>query len=231
MDCFVSWSGGKDSCLAYWKARQEGLAVRYALTMHDRGVTAAHGLPLRVVEKQVKSLGLELVAVDSGWDDYEDNFKKAVSGLANRGVVRGVFGDIDLEEHRRWVERVCEEAGVAAELPLWGAAQEDLLMEWVEGGFRAVITAVNSAVLDLRWLGRPLDRNTVEELIVLAKRQGFSPSGEAGEYHTLVLGGPPFQTNLAVERATPCYASGYWKLEVSDVSSWPKEAGSVESVL
>lgn len=191
--------------------------VRYALTVHEGGYISAHGVPLAAVEKQAESLGLELVAVESGWKDYEINFKRAVSDLVRRGVTGGVFGDIDLQDHRDWIERVCADAGAAAEFPLWGASYRDLLREWAANGFQAVLTAINSSVLDLQWLGRVLDGKTVERLIALGNAEGFSPSGESGEYHTLVLGGPPFRKNLTIEHASPYYTMGYWKLEITGV--------------
>lgn len=213
---FVSWSGGKDSCLALWKARSEGLDVRFAVTTHQGGYTAAHGLPLGIVQKQTEALGLELVAVEASWDQYEDAFKRALAGLACRGVVGGVFGDIDVAEHRKWVERVCSAAGLKARLPLWGCSQQDLLNEFVSLGFRAIVVAVNAAILDLTWLGRCIDVAGAPHLISEAARRGFSPCGEAGEYHTLVIGGPGFSQGITVKRAVPVYSQGYFKLEIQE---------------
>ena len=227
MEWFVSWSGGKDSCLAYWRARQKGLNVRYALTAHERGNIGAHGVPLAVVEKQVESMGLELVAFDSDWDEYEANFKHVVSDLVRRGVAGGVFGDIDLQAHRDWIERVCADAGALAEFPLWGGTHKDLLREWAALGFRAVITAVDSSMIDTRWLGMVLDRRTAERLIMVSEQEGFSPAGESGEYHTLVLGGPAFSSTLTVEHAAPCYSMGHWKLGITSIREVRSRGGMV----
>lgn len=213
---FVSWSGGKDSCLAFWRAKRSGLDVSVALTVHEGGITAAHGLPLSAIRNQVESAGMELVAVEADWENYEVKFRSAVAALRDRGVSGGVFGDIDLPEHRSWVERVCGEAGVRAELPLWGCPQELLLEEWVEQGFKAVVVGVNAAALDLSWLGRPLDARAIDELIALGNTRTFSPSGDAGEYHTLVTGGPPFSSDLEIRFGRPVFTSGYWRLEVLD---------------
>ncbi|MGB9867794.1 MAG: diphthine--ammonia ligase [Bacillota bacterium] len=211
---FVSWSGGKDSCLALWKARQEGLPVRFALTTHEGGYTAAHGLPLGLVRKQVESLGLELVAVETSWERYEEQFKGALDELASKGVVGGVFGDIDLVDHRDWVERVCAAVKMKARLPLWGCVQEEILNEFVDLGFRGIVISVDCKSLDLGWLGRPVDSSTVPRLIREAQRKGFSPCGEAGEYHTLVLAGPGFSQELTVKRAVPVYFQGHFRLEI-----------------
>ncbi|MDI6894750.1 MAG: diphthine--ammonia ligase [Bacillota bacterium] len=217
MRCFVSWSGGKDSCLALWRARRSGADIGYLVTTYSGRTerTMAHGLRLELVRTQAEALGVELIAVETGWEEYEARFKAAISSLRERGVEAGVFGDIDLREHREWVERVSREAGLNALLPLWGADQSVLLREWVSEGFTAVIVAVRSD-LGLEWLGRTLDRRCTAELDRALTRRGLSPSGESGEYHTLAVDGPLFQRPLEVREAVPVLRGRHWMLDISE---------------
>lgn len=225
--CFVSWSGGKDSCLALWRARQCGAEIAYLVTTYSgrTGRTMAHGFPVDLVRAQAEALGVELVTVETEWGEYEAKFKEAMAGLRERGVEAGVFGDIDLEEHRKWVDRVSGEAGLQALLPLWGADQRVLLREWVNAGFTALIVAVR-ADLGLEWLGKRLDRQCVTALDRTLTRRGLSPSGESGEYHTLVVDGPLFGRPLEIREATPVLRGRHWMLDIREYALGGRRTGS-----
>lgn len=215
LPCFVSWSGGKDCCLALWRARRAGLDVKYLLTTYSRstGHTMGHGFPLGLVRLQAESLGAELVAVKTEWREYEADFKAALGALDERGVMAGVYGDVDLAAHREWVERVTRDAGLTAHLPLWGEDQRALLREFVAAGFEAIIVAAR-ADLGLSWLGRALDERCAGELERALGERDLSPSGEGGEYHTLVIGGPGFSRRLEVQEAVPVLRRHDWVLGI-----------------
>src|ERR671916_870566 len=121
MTAAVSWSGGKDCCLAMHRARAAGLEVRSLLAMFDESGerTRSHAIPRAVMQAQADALGLELVAPSASWADYERVFIETLGTLRTRGVADVVFGDIDLAPHREWEEKVCAAAGVTPHLPLW----------------------------------------------------------------------------------------------------------------
>ena len=123
---FVSWSGGKDSSLAFHKAKLAGLTPSYLLNMitQDGSRSRTHGLAREVLSLQAEAIGIPLIQRKTSWESYEDNFKKTVLQLKERGIEGGVFGDIDLDEHRAWVERTCKEIGLRPYLPLWGKEQK-----------------------------------------------------------------------------------------------------------
>lgn len=227
MPCLVSWSGGKDSCLALWRARRQGADVRYLVTTYSpaTGRTMAHGLPLDLLRAQARALDLELVPVPAEWEDYEARFREALRALRKRGAEACIFGDIDLPEHREWVERVTREAELRAWLPLWGEAQPALLQEWWAEGFQAIIVAVRSDALGLDWLGRPLDQEAVSEMGNLLQARGLSPCGEGGEYHTLVLGGPLFRQRLEITEAVPVLCQRHWLLDIKSFALKPASLG------
>ncbi|MCX7680437.1 MAG: diphthine--ammonia ligase [Anaerolineae bacterium] len=211
MNLFVSWSGGKDSALAAYRARQQGHRLAYLLNCaaEDGSRVRAHGFPAGVVALQARAMGMPLVQVYTSWEAYEANFKDALRTLQASGVEGGVFGDMDIEEHREWVERVCTEVGLQPLLPLWKADPWALLEEFWGAGFRALVVATR---LDPLFVGRPLDRELVAEMVV----QGAHPCGERGEYHTLVTDGPLFQYPLRVERPSDAPSfyehDGHWFL-------------------
>lgn len=213
MKVFVSWSGGKDSMLAFWRARRAGTEVAVLLNMIDEdGVRSrTHGLPAEVLRAQARSMGLEIVQPWASWDSYEAVFKDALRGLAGRSIGVGVFGAIDFEPNREWVVQVCAECGIEPRLPLWGVPRDQLLQELIDGGFEAVVCAVDTRKLDASWIGKTVDRNFVRDIQLLP---GVDASGEAGEYHTLVLDGPPFHERLTVVRAARRIEGPYALLDI-----------------
>lgn len=224
MRCFVSWSGGKDSCLALWRALQSGADVRCLLTTCSRetGRTMVHGLPVGLLRCQAEALGLPLALVHTDWPTYERDYRRALGDLGRQDIETGVFGDIDLIEHRRWAEKVTGETGMAAWLPLWGEDQAAILRHWVSAGFEALLVACRADALGPAWLGRRLDLRCVIRLERWLRSRGRSPSGEQGEYHTLVVDGPIFRRRLNVEEALPVLRGSHWVLDIRGFSSTPR---------
>ena len=150
---FCSWSGGKDSCLALYHTIQQGGIPHYLFSMFteqgDR--SRSHGLPLSTIQAQARALGIILVTRDATWDHYETSFLSAIRSFKKEGIEFGVFGDIDLEEHLEWVERVCSSAGIQSREPLWKRDRGELLKEFLQLGFRATIVSVKKGVLDRRF--------------------------------------------------------------------------------
>jgi uncharacterized protein (TIGR00290 family) len=208
-----SWSGGKDSCLAFHRAVGAGKRPVALLNMLTEGGrrSRSHGLHLSVLQAQADALGLPLVTRTASWDRYEAEFLDALRGFADRSVRTGVFGDIAGEPNRLWVESACRRSGMRPLLPLWGGRPPELLKGFIDLGFQAVIVVVRDGVLDASLLGRPLDHRLVEELTAA----GIDPSGEAGEYHTVVTGGPLFARRLPLRAGRRLLRDGCWFLDVS----------------
>jgi diphthine-ammonia ligase len=207
-----SWSGGKDSCLALYRAITAGAEPSVLLSMlrEDGARSRSHGLPPALLEAQATSLGIPLVTRTASWAAYESVFVAALRELQASGVEAGVFGDIDIEEHRLWEERVCAAAGLEAHLPLWQADRLALLGEFLSLGFEATIVAVNGEKLDKAYLGRVLDLGLVRTFTGL----GIDLAGEGGEYHTVVTNGPIFSEPVQLEMGRQVLHSGYWFLDV-----------------
>ncbi|MGE5341787.1 MAG: diphthine--ammonia ligase [Candidatus Omnitrophota bacterium] len=205
---FCSWSGGKDSCLALFNAIGTGGLPRCLLTMciEDGSRTRSHGLAVDVIRAQSESLNIPLILKNTSWADYETNFVESLRHLKNHGIEHGVFGDIDIDPNREWEEKVCRQAGVFPHLPLWKRERTGLLHEFMQNGFKALIVAANAEKLGEEFLGRMLD----EPLIDAFKEKGIDPSGEEGEYHTVVIDGPIFSKPLDLQFGGNVLRSGYW---------------------
>ncbi len=213
---FVSWSGGKDCCFACYKAAASGLKVRYLVNMitEDGKRSWTHGLLAELLEMQSQAIGIPLVQRRSTMATYEADFKDVVLPLKKEGIRGGVFGDIDLEEHREWVERICREVDVTPHLPLWGLSQEKILGDFIGLGFEAIIVVAKADLFGEEWLGRKVDLDFLAHLFELQQTRGISLSGEAGEYHTLVTDGPLFNQRLEIPEANKVLREGYWFLEI-----------------
>ncbi len=210
MKVLVSWSGGKDCALAAYKAMSQGHQVSYLVNFisEDGERSRSHGIRREVIALQAKAIGIPLIQVKTSWEEYEENFKQAIRELKNKGVEGGVFGDIDIEEHRQWVERVCGELGIKPLLPLWQTDPGELLSEFLRPGFKAIVVATK---LDQNLLGRGLDKSLLTEIQGL----GAHPFGEYGEYHTFVTDGPIFKRPLKVTRSEIREKDDAWLLDIS----------------
>ena len=208
-----SWSGGKDSCLALHRAIGAGARPAYLLSMlrEDGERSRSHGLRTSVLQAQAAALGVPLITRRASWSEYENVFVTAVQELRAEGVEAGVFGDIDIDDHRLWEEKVCAAAGLTAHLPLWKMPRLDLLSEITTSGHEAMIVACNSERMGRNFLGRSLE----PDLICEFEQLGIDLAGEQGEYHTVVTGGPRFSRPLRLVRGAETLHSGYWFLDMS----------------
>jgi diphthine-ammonia ligase len=212
----ASWSGGKDSCFACYKAMQSGKNITGLMNCisRDNGRVSFHGIDGRLVEAQAALLGLPLLQKETTPERYEAEFKEGVRELGRGYSISGmIFGDIYLDEHLAWVEGVCADIGITAVEPLWGLDTSVLIREFIDTGFRSVIIAGKADVIDREWIGRTIDHDFVDYLM---KKPDVDPCGERGEYHTLVVGGPLFQGEIEITSVEVVERNGYRFLDVQD---------------
>jgi diphthine-ammonia ligase len=193
---FASWSGGKDGCLAVHRAVRDGMEVRYLANTvtADGHRSCSHGIGAAVIRRQAEAIGITIYQQPTGDNDYRERFLEMLAVFRDDGVSGGVFGDIDFEPHREWVEAVCAEAGMTAHLPLWQEDQRRLLDEFIDAGFVSVVVAVKKDLLGPEFLGRVIARDFLADVAALDR--GITPCGEAGEFHSLVVDGPLFRQRL-----------------------------------
>lgn len=209
---FVSWSGGKDSCYALYKAARNGLDAKYLVNMmDDRGEWSfTHRLAPELLKKQAEALGIPILLKQSTSDSYGADFIETIRELKAKGIEGGVFGDMDIEPHREWEENMCREGGVACHLPLWKMDQNEVMDDFLNLGFEATVVVTQGDKLGSEYLGRTIDRAFLEEM----KEKGVTPCGELGEFHTIVTDGPLFRKKLEITGSEVKTNMGYWFLEV-----------------
>ncbi len=207
----ISWSGGKDSFLALHRALCR-FDVQALLTMftEDGARSRSHGLRPEVVARQAELLGLRLLSGQGSWQTYEQEFKRVLSALAQDGFSHVIFGDIFLDEHKAWVERVCGECRLEAVEPLWGEPTISLFREFLATGAEAQIVATKDALLDQSWLGQRLGDGMLSSFEAL----GVDACGERGEYHTFVVSSPRMSARLELREVGRLMHDGYWMLDL-----------------
>jgi diphthine-ammonia ligase len=176
----------------------------------EDGRSRSHGLPLSVLQAQAASLEIPIVVRNTSWADYEANFLSSIHGFRETGIKFGVFGDIDLEAHLEWVNRVCGTAKIGVYEPLWKRNRRDLLSKFLNLGFKATIVSVKLEALPISFLGRNLTREVITDL----EKAGVDASGEGGEYHTVVTDGPIFSKSIQLKKQGEFSRDGYCFLEV-----------------
>lgn len=203
-----SWSGGKDSCFALMRAMHMGYAPKVLLNvLNEEGkISRSHGIPLDILEAQARVTDLPLHAISSSWEEYEIHFTNALKELTTKfSLTHAIFGDIDLQAHRDWEEKVAGNAGLTAVLPLWKQDRKQLVYQMIEAGIEAIIVSCNEKMGE-RFIGQPITRELVAELESL----GIDACGENGEYHTLVLDCPLFKEKINVEVREKILHDNYW---------------------
>ncbi len=209
-----SWSGGKDSCLAFHLAAEVARPVALLTMFGEDGTRSrSHGLRPELLRAQADALDLPLHTGQAGWEGYEAAFTAELVKLRAAGVATAVFGDIDLEPHREWEEKVCGASGIACCLPLWKETRRALLDRFLGLGYRAIIVAAKEGRLDPSLLGRELDAAAIADI----EAQGCDACGEEGEYHTAVVDGPLFRTPIRVRPGARSSHSGYGFLDLEVV--------------
>jgi len=197
-----TWSGGKDSAMALYELQKvynyKILALLTTITDgYDR--ISMHGVRNSLLEQQIESLGFPLekvhISKDSSNEEYEAKMKNALLRYQAQGVSSVAFGDIFLEDLRRYREKNLSKIGLKGIFPLWMRNTAELARTFIDLGFKAIITCIDSKFLDKSFAGRVFDKQFLSEL-----PSSVDPCGENGEFHSFVYGGPIFKSEIPYEK-------------------------------
>jgi len=197
----MNWSGGKDSALALYKAKEEGIPVEALVTSLNSSTdrVSMHGVRRKLLERQASSIGLPLYTIElpemPGMQPYEDAVNKTHRQLKEDGFTHGLFGDIFLEDLKNYREGLLAKDGLQCIFPLWKMDSGEIINEFVALGFKAVIICVNSSYIDRSFCGRLLDGSFSNNL-----PDNVDACGENGEYHSFVFDGPLFLSPVCFEK-------------------------------
>ncbi|MDG6942421.1 MAG: adenine nucleotide alpha hydrolase [Nitrososphaerota archaeon] len=213
----ISWSGGKDSSLALQEVSRAGdLKVACLLTTLTRDFNriSMHGVRRDLLMKQALSLRL---SIDEVWikqgasnDEYSAAMDLAMLRQRDNGVTHVVFGDIFLEDIRRFREERLSKAGMQGVFPLWKKDTRKLATRFVKDGFKAVVCAVDPKALGAGYCGREFDESFLSDL-----PPSVDPCGENGEFHTFVYGGPIFEEEISVQKGEAVFRDGFCFTDLS----------------
>lgn len=206
----VSWSGGKDSCLACYKAIGQGLDVVYLLNCasSEYGRASGHGVRQELVALQAEALGIPLHQNWVAGKDYEEKFVAALCKMKEEGVEAVVTGDIHLADAKEWMEKVSAQAGIKPIFPLWGKPPGEILPEFINAGFETILVCGKADFFEKEWLGRKLDDGFIEDM--KRSKPQVDICGEQGEFHTFVIDGPIFKKRLELSFGEKVLRDGYW---------------------
>ncbi len=189
-----NWSGGKDSAHALLRAiESEKYDIVALLTTINRDTkhSTMHRIPLALLEAQAKSIGIPLYIVDlvpnGGMDEYSNSMFNAVTHFKEQGVTHFIFGDIFLEDIKKYREEQLAPCGIEVVEPLWDKSSKVVMDEFLDSGLRTVIVATMANKLGEEMVGAEIDRAFIDSL-----SPDIDVNGENGEYHTFCFDGPIF---------------------------------------
>jgi uncharacterized protein (TIGR00290 family) len=208
----MSWSGGKDSCLALCEIQKSSsyrVAVLLTTITREYDRISMHGVRRLLLERQAASLGLPLhqVLISNGAnnEEYEMEMAQAFSGYQQNGIDSVVFGDLYLEDIRTYRDKFLARHAMKGLYPLWQRNTTDLMKDFIMLGFKAVVSCVDSKTLDRSFAGKTIDEEFISSLPAKV-----DPCGENGEFHTFVYDGPNFTQPVGFAVGETSLREGFW---------------------
>jgi uncharacterized protein (TIGR00290 family) len=208
----MSWSGGKDSCMALHEITQAStceVAALITTITEDYDRISMHGTRRSLLERQAASLGLQLHKVSipksATNEEYETRMAQALMGYRKLGIDTIGFGDLFLEDIRLYRERFLSRFDMKGMFPVWHRNTTEFLKDFIDLGFKAVVTCVTAELLDKSFAGRLIDGEFLQSL-----PHGVDPCGENGEFHTFVFDGPLFRQPVRFRLGETVLRESFW---------------------
>lgn len=202
-----NWSSGKDSALALYKISQNpAYQIDCLLTSVNAQFQriSMHGVRVDLLEAQAKSIGIPLKIMQipemPTMEMYEEVMTETLTEIKQRGVTHSIFGDIFLEDLRKYREEQLAKIGFEGVFPLWKIPTLNLIEEFIALGFKTIVVCVNERYLDQSFVGRIIDQNFINDL-----PENVDVCGENGEFHTFTFDGPIFSEPIAFEIGETVY--------------------------
>lgn len=208
---WLSWSSGKDSAWSLHVMRQRGdLKITALLTTVNRthNRVAMHAVRESILDAQAAAAGLPLIKIPIPSpcpnEVYEQAMAEAMERARSEGVMHMIFGDLFLEDIRKYRKENLAKCGITPVFPLWGRDTRELARKMIAGGLRAFLTCIDPKKLDASFAGRAFDEKLLADL-----PPSVDPCGENGEFHTCVVAGPMFKQPVSVQRGEIVERDGF----------------------
>ncbi|MES2690177.1 MAG: diphthine--ammonia ligase [Bacteroidota bacterium] len=214
---YFNWSSGKDSAMALHQLlKHETYEVHHLLTAvnthHNR--VSMHGVRRELLEQQLNAIGIDHSTIELPEQptnhQYEELMLETVTRLKGSGFTHAAFGDIFLDDLRKYREQQLQPHGITAVFPLWKQDTLSLMNEFIAQGFKAIVVCVNASLLPEAFAGRMLDRDFINALPA-----GIDPCGENGEFHTFCFDGPLFKQPVNFQKGETVYKEYHHNGETS----------------
>jgi uncharacterized protein (TIGR00290 family) len=199
----VSWSGGKDSAFALYRTlieRKYEVKTLFTTISAEYNRVSMHGVRRKLLERQAKSIKMPLRVIrlpkDVSMEKYESIMRQEMNRFKSKDINNVIFGDIFLEDVRKYRETNLSKIGMNALFPLWDKSSQVLAKEFLDLGFKAIITCVDSTYLDGSFIGRMFNEQFLSSI-----PSNVDPCGENGEFHTFVFDGPIFSRMVQFKKA------------------------------
>ncbi|WP_372920521.1 diphthine--ammonia ligase [Salegentibacter sp.] len=198
---YLNWSSGKDAAFALYQVQKEGefdVQKLVSTVNTETNRVSMHGLRVKLMQQQADAIGipLQLIKLDGNvsMQAYNELMEIETEKLLNEGFNYSIFGDIFLEDLREYREKQLGEIGIKAVFPLWKKDTSQLMQDFLEAGFKAIVVCVNAEKIDKSFCGRLIDESFLKDL-----PSDVDPCGENGEFHTFVYDGPIFREPISFE--------------------------------
>ncbi|HKJ48158.1 MAG TPA: diphthine--ammonia ligase [Christiangramia sp.] len=198
---YLNWSSGKDSAMSlFYAKKQDDYNIKKLLTTINMDVerVTMHGVRNELLFQQAECIGLPLqiseLSAETSMEDYNQKMKEATESLISEGFTHSIFGDIFLEDLKKYREDQLRSVGIKSVFPLWKKDTKKLITEFIDLDFKAIVVCTNSKYLDDSFCGRLIDHQFVIDL-----PDNVDPCGENGEFHTFVFDGPIFNSPVSFE--------------------------------
>ena len=215
-----NWSSGKDSALALYKISQDKeYEINCLLTSVNQQFQriSMHGVRVELLEQQAKSIGLALEIMQipemPTMEVYDSVVETTLAKFKKQGVTHSIFGDIFLEDLRKYRETKLAEMDFEGVFPLWKIPTQDLIQEFIALGFKTIVVCVNERFLDKSFVGRIIDQEFINDL-----PKNVDVCGENGEFHTFTFDGPIFAKPILFEVGEIVYRK-YERPKIEDSSN------------
>jgi uncharacterized protein (TIGR00290 family) len=222
----LSWSSGKDSAWALHCLQQSGeYEIAGLLTTLNAAFdrVAMHSTRRALLEAQARAAGLPLVTVPLPWPCSNDHYEAAMRSACDAAVADRVevmaFGDLFLEDVRRYRIDKLRGTGIEPVFPVWGLDTHQLARDMIAAGLRARIVCVDPKKLPREFAGRDFDADFLRDL-----PPGVDPCGENGEFHSVVYAGPIFREPIAIESGEVVERDGFVFADVRVAEPVPASA-------
>jgi len=194
-----NWSGGKDSALAlHYMMEHSDFEIPQLLTSINTFTNrvSMHGVRLDMLKRQAESIGLPLnllkLPKEPSMTEYDQIMRTKLEEIKKQEIEYAAFGDIFLEDLKKYREDRLKEVGLKAIFPLWKRDTQELIREFLDLGFRTLVVAIDGSKLDKSFIGREITNEFIADL-----PRGVDPCGENGEFHTFVFDGPIFSAPVS----------------------------------